>query len=723
MSHFVYDGTSIPGTKTDAGRLSVPASQALTAAEVNTITAAIADLRSAVASGQYLGLASTPGAEISVSGKARLRLNGTDIELSINGQPYARVNLATNAKAFGVVSGADSTTQAIALRAAARTAGFMRVELEPGAYTWRNNRIVSKLANVHILAYGSTFKNIGEYPTDFINSASLDGGGHTVVNGGDSSSLVVNGDFFYANADAPPKSGTANAPVINPSYPIVTQAAGGTTIEFSNHADAANFTAGEPIFVYGLALQEGGYPPNLQYKDYRKVRSVNTSTGVVTLDKPLLNPTDSRWYDQTMVIAYGNLVFGPSRVLRLSANQTWCETFILEGATGVDHVLEGQPASTGGYGRLETHGAQYVHLIKCRFGIVTPSQNETARFTDCDIGYMEIDKLLNNVIIDGGRYHSITGATGCDNLTVRDADVFEQISTYARRTTYIGCRFWTSDSVVVGGAYATLINCTFFPRHSNAVLVPGSDVYTLAACTAVTSTSITIPDTDWAAIHQNLFVGARLFKGAVDDAHIAAVNSNYGIVTNIRKSSSNLIIDADFVKTPTIGDVFQYLAMNEAVAINCRNGYTDEPVTFAYPERVRRTTLNGATRRRTITAPLSTATGVNTTLAIGGYLEKITVIVEGAAVHPSGPTSYILLNISTSAAALPQISVDTIVAGTREITANNTFAPSGITGDEALTKHDGRFVRELYFSLAAKFSVTPTTFPRGLVVIDVIDHD
>jgi hypothetical protein len=277
--------------------------------------------------------------------------------------------------------------------------------------------------------------------------------------------------------------------------------------------------------------------------------------------------------------------------------------------------------------------------------------------------------------------------------------------------------------VVVGGENAILINCGFFPRHSNAVLVPGSDVYTLAACTAVTSTSITIPDTDWAAIHQNLFFGARLFMGAVDDAHIAGANSNYGIVTNIRKSGSNLIIDADFVKTPTIGDVFQYLAMNSAIAIGCYNGISGEPVEFSYPERVRRTTLNGQGRRRTKTAPLCTATGVNTTLAIGGYLEKITVIVEDPAVHPSGPTSYVLLNISTSAAALPQISIDTIVAGTREITANSAVGPGTITDDEALTNHDGRFVRELYFSLSAKFSVTPTTFPRGLVIIDYFDHD
>ncbi len=91
MSDFVYDATSLPGAKIDMKPLAGPANQNLTAAEMNTITAAIDDLRSAILAGQYHGLANTPAAGLSASGAARFRLNGSALELSINGGAYTGV--------------------------------------------------------------------------------------------------------------------------------------------------------------------------------------------------------------------------------------------------------------------------------------------------------------------------------------------------------------------------------------------------------------------------------------------------------------------------------------------------------------------------------------------------------------------------------------------------------------------------------------------------------
>jgi hypothetical protein len=311
--------------------------------------------------------AARAAADTSVAAVAAAALSSavSTIDATIDDLPS---NVTIAVEDFGVTAGADATTALISVRTEARANPARVIRFAPSAsnYQTRNPRLFSKQKDVRISAYGAKLKNVAVYGTDVVNGYG---------NGGDSSTLFVNGDLFFSYADSPPNQNTPNAPTLNPAYLIVTQAAGLAQFTCATAAEAANFVVGETVFVCGFIQQAGGYPPNLRFKEWRKVLAKNASTGVVTLDRPLLYKYDSRWYDQTMVIAYGNLVVRRRREsMRLRANQTWCETFIRgrghEGSTTCD---EGSPRRRAAYGRLETHGAQYVDLKVPNFGVVTPS--------------------------------------------------------------------------------------------------------------------------------------------------------------------------------------------------------------------------------------------------------------------------------------------------------------------------------------------------------------
>ena len=102
MSDFVYDNTTLPTGKSDARVSTAPADKTVTAAEWNSVMQAITDLRAAVLSGQYHGLASDPVAPASGSGGVYLRSNAGVLEISQNGSTYMRPPRVSTASSIPV---------------------------------------------------------------------------------------------------------------------------------------------------------------------------------------------------------------------------------------------------------------------------------------------------------------------------------------------------------------------------------------------------------------------------------------------------------------------------------------------------------------------------------------------------------------------------------------------------------------------------------------------
>ena len=88
MTDFVYDNTSVPSGKSDLRPLTGIPAQHVTAAEWNTVMAAVTDLRDAILTGNYHGLISDPAAAVSPTAGVRLRNNAGTFQASENAGIY-----------------------------------------------------------------------------------------------------------------------------------------------------------------------------------------------------------------------------------------------------------------------------------------------------------------------------------------------------------------------------------------------------------------------------------------------------------------------------------------------------------------------------------------------------------------------------------------------------------------------------------------------------------
>jgi len=74
---------------------------------------------------------------------------------------------------------------------------------------------------------------------------------------------------------------------------ISTANIGDSSVTLLNPSDAANFAVGRWVCVCGLELQHGGFPPNFQFYEMRRITNIVGS--VITLSAPLANQYLSTW--------------------------------------------------------------------------------------------------------------------------------------------------------------------------------------------------------------------------------------------------------------------------------------------------------------------------------------------------------------------------------------------------------------------------------------------
>lgn len=136
MSDFVYDNTSLPSGKVDVpGRnAGVPANQKLTAAEYAVLAQAIEDLRSAVLSGKYHGLADYLTASLAQPNTLVMRSHGGALEISQGGDPFRGVPGVFNVKAYGARGDGTTNDSAAFASAIAAMATNCVLHIPPGKY-------------------------------------------------------------------------------------------------------------------------------------------------------------------------------------------------------------------------------------------------------------------------------------------------------------------------------------------------------------------------------------------------------------------------------------------------------------------------------------------------------------------------------------------------------------------------------------------------------------
>lgn len=149
---FVYDAETLAAGKADLAPSTVPADKKVTASEYNALIAAVTDLRTALLSGQYHGLVSTPSAPVAGAGEIRLRDRGGALEISSHGDRYRRIDLDFRPEDYGA-AGDGSTDDGAALEAAfsAATAAGGRVLLRAGHTYVTGRELQSSLTDALML--------------------------------------------------------------------------------------------------------------------------------------------------------------------------------------------------------------------------------------------------------------------------------------------------------------------------------------------------------------------------------------------------------------------------------------------------------------------------------------------------------------------------------------------------------------------------------------------
>lgn len=182
------------------------------------------------------------------------------------------------------------------------------------------------------------------------------------------------------------------------------------TITLNTIANAVNYFVGQWISIFGLDVQSAynhfqSGPPNNQYHEYKRIKAINTSTGVITVDGPL------KWVYLT---TYPNLIntppsggppasglIGGGTALIAPMHPCWDMEVEVRGARWV----------ASGVGTL----ARRTSYIDCVFegygstpGIVVPSVSrafivKNCRFTGIPVsgyGQLQVDKMLEYVEFD-----------------------------------------------------------------------------------------------------------------------------------------------------------------------------------------------------------------------------------------------------------------------------------------------------------------------------------
>lgn len=175
-------------------------------------------------------------------------------------------------------------------------------------------------------------------------------------------------------------------------------------------ANAANYFVGQWITIFGLDVQNAynhfqSGPPNNQYQEFKRIKAINTSTGVITVDGPL------KW---NYLATYPNLIntppsggppafglIGGGAALIAPMHPNWDTEIEVRGARWV-----GTPAVSNG---------RRVSFIDCVFegfgtvpGICVPSVSRAYTFRNCRFSgaftppfpQLQIDKMLEYVEFD-----------------------------------------------------------------------------------------------------------------------------------------------------------------------------------------------------------------------------------------------------------------------------------------------------------------------------------
>jgi hypothetical protein len=197
---------------------------------------------------------------------------------------------------------------------------------------------------------------------------------------------------------------------------FATANAGASSITLRTPSQHSRFTIGQWIMLSGGDLMGWGWPPNPFVFEYLKISGINSETGTISFETPLLYSYKSTWPSVSGIARLG----GPATIYALSPN--WDTEVEVVGLTISSN-------------NLPTVCGRYVKLTNCtpiykgdgRAGFFAPSAAHTIIIENMNqsSGLVEVDKCITNLIIEGGRFSNILfqSANSVTNFAANNAAI------------------------------------------------------------------------------------------------------------------------------------------------------------------------------------------------------------------------------------------------------------------------------------------------------------
>jgi hypothetical protein len=480
----------------------------------------------------------------------------------INSPAYQFANVVSSAS-FGIVcdGATDNTTAFAAMDTYMVAHPGTTVEFNPGtgACQYHSSRWLPNVASGIIHGNGASFQNSIPY------SASVYGTSMEFASQCDWFSCVPGASFTY------------------PTYcPIQTAAAGATTITTITPSCAANIPVGSCLYLGGYNQTQGaGYPPDLRYNEWHcQIVSSNSSTGVITLQEPLLNSYDTNWLAGNPV---NGVNMGPPFIVSLNRPNGTSAPFQVTQYLEMDDInflcavnfpsdcydSTGNTSSNTGYGGAQFSGILNLHLHNVKIGYLNvTATGDTTVDGGSYIVTDTLDKSSGSFVMRDSTTASIGGgAQGfsnilIDHVTFNNAEVgssqcgMSQPS--SRQWTVQNSQFYCSLS----SAFSTMFNLNGAQPTINAVATgntfwnpTGSVHHGFGFGVPIPFTVLTVPTSLTVTYTQANYQA----NGTLIGNSIATTSAGKQCVVSaepVASGGSMLLTFTSCSATPVIGDVF-----------------------------------------------------------------------------------------------------------------------------------------------------------------------
>lgn len=256
-----------------------------------------------------------------------------------------------------------------------RSVGGGVLSLPPELYICNNPFALIGVPVLSIIGYGARIQNNVTSDWDF-----------------EKQGLWSNSQIF--DGMTPPEYNSGDSGIL-----IATAEIGDTEVVCLAPEDANNFEPGDNIAIVSHLIQVSGKPYNFGYFDFVKVVSVNSTTGVVEIDRPLNNKHRSDAIEEEGFEGAARIYIGNK-----AANIVQTDFFSIRGVEFVSGAAE-KPA-------LAAYGARQILIEDCHCPYLWIGDADSAVVRNCTGERLEPDKQLGSLLVENCRFREITQASG-----------------------------------------------------------------------------------------------------------------------------------------------------------------------------------------------------------------------------------------------------------------------------------------------------------------------